>query len=410
MKRFGLIILAASMSIGGASGAHAQDPASIQLVGNFNGISCEPGDPANNMDPMGDHLWRKLKFISESGDPDTVFFKFTRDGSYLPMHWGWSGTWGVAEFAWSPPSIGTILADSGYYYFHFNDSDYTYWLDRPVGSVSGMVTADEQAGVPEGTRVTLFDSAHQIIGVFDAFAGDTYEFSALPPGTYDVAANAPGYRDTTVAGIALGAGETKDVPLRLTLKVGVLITAAECERVGGGVRITWCTMECGGYEQFDVYRGFTPDLETMERRNIAPVSSSRIYEFFDRCENPGKDLYYYLIELGGENPTQFGPLFVAAAPAAAASLGQNFPNPFNPATTIPYVIGEAGAGQLATISFYDVSGRLVDSTDLGAREAGEYAFRWNPLSARTGGFPSGVYYCRLQVGKETFTRTVILLR
>ena len=80
----------------------AQDPASIQLVGTFNGITCEPNDPANDMEPMGNHVWRKLKFINEPGDPDTIFFKFTRDGSYLPKHWGWSGVWGDRRIRMEP--------------------------------------------------------------------------------------------------------------------------------------------------------------------------------------------------------------------------------------------------------------------------------------------------------------------
>lgn len=393
-----------------AHGAFAADPSSVQLVGNFGGVTCEPSDTTNNMDPMGDHVWRKLKFVNEPGNPDTVFFKFTRDGSYVPEHWGWSGTWGIAEFAWSPPSIAAILDESGYYYFYFNDADYTYRLDRPAGIISGAVSAENLAGVPAGTTVTLFDAGHEIVGQLTSFAGDAYEFDALPPGIYDVAANAPGYRDTTIAGIALGTGELMDVPIYLSQQVGVLIASAQGERVEGGVLLTWCTMACGGYVQFDVYRGFTPDLGTMEKRNVDPVSSSRIYEFLDRCEDPGKDLYYYLVELGGENPTRFGPLFVAAADAPAAALGQNFPNPFNPATTIPYTIGAAGAGKPATISFYDVSGRLVGRASLGAKQAGSYEFRWNPLASGTRECPSGVYYCRLQVGKEISTRTLILLR
>ena len=98
------------------------------------------------------------------------------------------------------------------------------------------------------------------------------------------------------------------------------------------------------------------------------------------------------------------------APAAAAELGQNYPNPFNPSTTIPYTIGESGAGKSATISFYDVAGRLVDSYNLGTRQTGSYAFRWNPLAVKRDGLPSGLYYCRLQIDKEMYTRKVILLR
>ncbi len=393
-----------------AGGVRAEDPASIQLVGKFNGVTCEPTDPANNMDPQGDHIWRKLRFINEPGDPDTIFFKFTQNGSYLPEHWGWSGAWGIAALAWSPPSIATALPDSGYYYFYFNDANYTYWLDRPAGSISGAVSADGRPDVPAGTTVTLFDAAYNVIGTYGAFTDSTYCFDALGPSVYEIAAHAPGYRDTTIAGIDLGPDETRNVSIHLREQVGVLIASAECNRIAGGVSISWCTMGCGGYTTFDVYRGFAPDFAATVKRTGSPVRSSRNYEFFDACEDPTKDLYYYLVEVDGDNPTHYGPLFVKGVPAAAAALGQNYPNPFNPSTTIPYTIGAGGSGQQVTISFYNVSGGLVESFPLGARQAGDHTFRWNPSLSRRNGFPSGVYYCRLHVGKEIHTRKVILLR
>jgi hypothetical protein len=404
------LLLSCAFFAAAAGGVRAQDPASIQLVGTFNGITCEPTDPANNMDPQGNHIWRKLKFIDEPGDPDTIFFKFTKDGSYLPEHWGWSGSWGTAVLAWSPPSIAKVLPDSGYYYFYFNDTDYTYWLDRPAGSIIGAVSADGRPDVPAGTTVTLFDAAYNVIGTYDAFADSTYTFDALGPAEYEISVHAPGYRDTTITGINLGTNEIKSLPLHLRAQVGVLIASAECERIAGGVSISWSTMGFGGYTRFDVYRGFTPDFAAMEKRNGSPVLSDRIYEFFDPCEDPTKNLYYYLVEIGGDNPTHYGPLSVKGISAPAAALGQNYPNPFNPSTTIPFTIGADGSGQPATISFYDVSGRLVESFSLGSRQAGDHTFRWNPSLSRQKGFPSGVYYCRLQVGKEIYTRKVILLR
>ncbi len=411
MQRYCFTIALCSTVLAFAFGAaRAEDPASIQLVGTFNGITCEPSDASNNMEAQGNHAWRKLMFIDEPGDPDTILFKFTRDGSYFPEHWGWSGAWGVARLAWSPPGIATVLPDSGYYYFHFNDADYAYRLDRPGGSISGDVSTDGRSDLPAGTSVALLDAADNLIGTFSDFVGAAYRFDSLPPAVFTIAAHAPGYRDTTITGVALGPDEALVVPVHLSSLVGTAIASASCTRVAGGVRIGWCTMECGGETGFDVYRGFTPELAAMEKRNDAPIRSSRTYEFVDPCEDATKDLYYYLVEAGGDRPTRYGPLAVEGIPAPAAALGRNYPNPFNPSTTIPYTIGADGAGRPATISFFDVSGRMVDRRSLGSRPAGDYAFRWNPSAALRPDLPSGVYYCRLQIGKEIHTSTVILLR
>ena len=81
--------------------------------------------PPTTWIPVGDNVWRKLKLINEPGDPDTISFKFTADGSYLPAHWGWSfiDGWGIADYDWSPPSIVAIMPDSGYWYFSLQRFD-----------------------------------------------------------------------------------------------------------------------------------------------------------------------------------------------------------------------------------------------------------------------------------------------
>lgn len=387
----------------------AQQPSSIQLVGNFNGITCEPEDPANDMEALGGHRWRKVKFIDEPTDPDTIFFKFTMNHSYLPAHWGWSGIEGVAKLDYNPPSIAAILADTGYHYFHFDDASYAYWLDRPGGSITGIIRAGSEILPPDGTAVTLLDSLYQLIGTWTEFSDSTALFENLPPAVYNMAAQAPGYRDTMVTDIHLGDGESIDVLIELTSSVSVSIYSALCTRIEGGVLLSWRTSGSSG--GFDVYRGTRPDLDYMEKRNSEPVRSDTQYEFFDACDDPTIDLYYYLVETESEDPTIYGPLLApAVAPSLPNELGQNFPNPFNPATTIPYSIGTEGAGKPVRISFFDVAGRMIESVELGPKPIGRHAFRWNPSLHAGRDIPSGVYYCRLSIGKQSFTRKLILIR
>ena len=60
--------------------------------------------------------------------------------------------------------------------------------------------------------------------------------------------------------------------------------------------------------------------------------------------------------------------------------------------------------------FFDVAGRTIARHDLGPVPAGDHSFVWNPALSSGRPVPSGVYYCRLQIGKEVFTRKMILLR
>jgi hypothetical protein len=395
-----------------AAGAQAQDFNSIQLVGNFSGITCEPDDPANNMDPMGENIWRKLKLINEPGDPDTIYFKFTADGSYMPEHWGWSFQhgWGIADYSWNPPSIVALIDDSGYWYFYFNHVTDEYWLDRPDAAIEGTLESDQPGGVPEGACVTLTSAVDGVVSICSEFIGKEFNFPYLPEGEFSVTARAPGYRDTTVTGIMTSPGSSEQISVTLVPETAVLVTAAQCERTPGGVLLSWLAQCCGDRVGFDVFRSDTPDLSSAVRITEEPVFGVSSFSWFDECGEPQVDRYYWILELGSEDPTVVGPLFAPGMPGVPSSIGQNYPNPFNPATTIPFTVGSAGAGSRVTISFFDVSGRMIEHQDLGSRSAGDHTFVWNPALSSGRVIPSGVYYCRLLIGKEVFTRKMILLR
>ncbi len=394
-----------------AAGAYAHDFGSIQLVGNFEGITCEPDDAANNMDPIGDNVWRKLKLINEPGDPDTIYFKFTADGSYLPLHWGWSFDegWGIADYDWSLPSIVAVLPDSGYWYFSFNDSTYEYWLDRPDAIIEGTLESD-QPGVPPGAIVSLSSAIDGHVISCSQFSGKTFDFQNLPEGEFTIQASAPGYRNAEVTGIMTSSGEPEQVSLELVPVTAVQVTTAECERVDGGVVLSWVAYCCGEMTGFDIYRSDSPDLTSAVRRNAEPIYGITSFSWFDECNDPLVDRYYWLIELDSDDPTIVGPMLAAGLPGVPSSLGQNYPNPFNPATSIPFTVGSAESGSRVTMVFYDVSGRTVARYDLGNRSAGDHTYVWNPALSSGRSIPSGVYYCRLQIGKEALTRKMILLR
>ena len=83
-------------------------------------------------------------------------------------------------------------------------------------------------------------------------------------------------------------------------------------------------------------------------------------------------------------------------------LSQNFPNPFNPSTTIQFSIDER---QVTTINVYDMLGREVALLLNEAKDPGAYTLTWD---AR--GMASGMYVCRLVAGNRTLSRSMTLLR
>ena len=90
------------------------------------------------------------------------------------------------------------------------------------------------------------------------------------------------------------------------------------------------------------------------------------------------------------------------------SLAQNFPNPFNPETTISFSLPQAGRVKLAV---YNLLGREVRSLVANTMEAGSYKLVWNSLDNNGRTVSSGLYFYRLVVDSKIIaTKKMILLR
>jgi hypothetical protein len=85
----------------------------------------------------------------------------------------------------------------------------------------------------------------------------------------------------------------------------------------------------------------------------------------------------------------------ARLPAARGStLGQAWPNPFNPTTTIPFAIAESA---WVEIDIWDVHGRLVRKLVRARFTPGDYAATWDGQDDSGRPLASGTYYYRMSV-------------
>ncbi len=80
----------------------------------------------------------------------------------------------------------------------------------------------------------------------------------------------------------------------------------------------------------------------------------------------------------------------------------NYPNPFNPFTTIAYTLPASGA---VSLTVFDITGQKVAELARGNQSAGAHTVVWNAK-----GFASGVYFCTLRAGKAVETRKLLLVR
>ena len=107
----------------------------------------------------------------------------------------------------------------------------------------------------------------------------------------------------------------------------------------------------------------------------------------------GEPVYTYVVtDANGASAT----MQLQTLPAAFA-LANNFPNPFNPVTTIQYALPEATDVKLTV---YNVVGQPVRTLVAEYQSAGRYVVEWDATNDSGHSLSSGMYFYRLQAGGE----------
>lgn len=110
-----------------------------------------------------------------------------------------------------------------------------------------------------------------------------------------------------------------------------------------------------------------------------------------------------LTDIGKENVNQNIP--------AEFSLAQNFPNPFNPATTIRYqipVVEALSAVEVhVSLKVYDVLGNEVATLVDELKPAGTYNSQFSIINSQ---LSSGVYFYTFKAGSSTSTKKMIIVK
>ena len=93
----------------------------------------------------------------------------------------------------------------------------------------------------------------------------------------------------------------------------------------------------------------------------------------------------------------------------AFTLFQNYPNPFNPTTTIKFSLN-GNSPKHATLDIFNILGQRVDRLLDETRSPGTYEIEWDGTSG--GGQPvaTGIYLYRLQVGSDSDSKKMLLLK
>ena len=94
-------------------------------------------------------------------------------------------------------------------------------------------------------------------------------------------------------------------------------------------------------------------------------------------------------------------------PIKRFALANNYPNPFNPETTIEFSLDKAND---VTLNVYSITGQLVRTLINHSMAAGDHTVNFNGRDDLGQALSSGVYFYQLQSGEQVATNKMILMK
>ena len=120
---------------------------------------------------------------------------------------------------------------------------------------------------------------------------------------------------------------------------------------------------------------------------------------------PSTLVSHFRIGIGAEDAVRG--LMEDALPREFA-LDNNFPNPFNPSTTIPVTVPRTS---LVALRVYSILGELVRTLHVGPLEAGRHRFSWDGVNQEGRSVSAGVYLIHLSTeGGQRFDGKMVLIK
>ncbi len=188
----------------------------------------------------------------------------------------------------------------------------------------------------------------------------------------------------------------------------------------GSIQINWHKNSEADIQYYDLYYSITvndkpPADWTLLANNITGTS----YTHVGLTPGGGPKKVHYKIkakDTAGQ-PSGFSNILTTpfvyqmekerGSEALSFTLHQNFPNPFNPVTSITYVVPSASR---VSLSVYNSLGQLVKELVNEDQESGTKQVLWNGKDENGREAASGVYVYKLQIGQQTAVRKMMFAK
>ncbi len=149
-----------------------------------------------------------------------------------------------------------------------------------------------------------------------------------------------------------------------------------------------------------------------ELRGQGNSNIKNTYSYVDNNVVEGETYLYRLSDISIEGARVYHTVVevMAGKIISTFKLHPNFPNPFNPQTTLRFEIPADKADNLVNLSIYNAAGKLVKEVFAGKLSSGVHEFTWKGLNTIGLQQASGIYFARFTAGTFMQTNKMILIK
>jgi hypothetical protein len=168
--------------------------------------------------------------------------------------------------------------------------------------------------------------------------------------------------------------------------------------------LSWHESSTNDLDHFTVYGSNTDSF------GAATVVDYSVTPSMDVTSSPYVIYYVTATDFSGNEgkPAKVNTLSgVGGTPKSYVLSVSNYPNPFNPRTTVSYTVPSRAN---VTVAIYDTRGAFVATLVNAEKAAGAYSIEWDGRTASGATVSSGVYFARIEHASGTRSKKMVLLK
>ncbi len=366
------------------------DDAWLQYISHEYADTCQKFAPSSYMNGYNDGITNGYDWYRVAGGKQDYYTFFTKcrevtaeisdtkllSASLLPAHW------------------------------EYNKRSLLNYIEQSLFGIKGIIT-DENNGAPIKAKIEVLN--------YDLVADSSHIYSdrdngfyskMIAAGTYTIKISAPDYNTKQISGVSVvnRVATTLNIQLQPTNPIPVELVSFAANKSDNRIILNWITATETNNKGFEVLRSFDNGAwETIAFIN-GNGTSTELHKYSYTDINVNNGFYSYKLKQidydGSYKITDV--IEVEFNVLNNFELSQNFPNPFNPITTINYTISD---DNLVSLKVFDILGKEVSSLVNEYQKKGKYSVKFDAIN-----LPSGIYFYQLNSGNFSSVKKLMLVK